>query len=111
MIHPKLARFIDLERMENIYQRLVSIDMDDLQKEKDFQYVKGGIDAILALIGINNNMAKLLGVDDELSDDEKKEFLKQFLRDTNPDAIEIALDQDYVDAEIPMEPPVNTSMN
>ena len=84
--------------------------MSDLSKEKDFQYVKGATDVILALIGINNNMTKLLGVDDELSDDEKKELLKQFLRDTNPDAVEIVFNQE----DDPLEPSVeyvDTSIN
>jgi hypothetical protein len=88
MIHPKLARFIDLAKAEKIYRELISCDISDMSPS-DSSYIKGATDAVLAIIGVNTKITKVLNIVPEMTNEERNQLLKEMMRKSNPDAIEI----------------------
>jgi hypothetical protein len=86
--------FLNIERLENLYRKLMKIDLKSLD-ESNLNYVCGAMDALMAITGIQNTLTTFLEMDIELSKENKIAFIKEAILAANPDAIDITESLDF----------------
>ena len=83
MINNVLAQYLDIGKMENISRRLMLLDLSNMSA-LDRAYLYGALDYQMAVLGIDNKLSKILGVDESLSEDERKEAILAFFNLSTP---------------------------
>lgn len=74
MYRTKFVRYLDFSKIENLYQKLVTINLKDLD-DREFLYVTGALDAMMAVIGVENKLYRILGLAEEEVSAKDLEFL------------------------------------
>ena len=87
-MHPKFLQYMDIEKVETLYKRLILIDLSDMPDHR-INYINGALDACLSVIGVDTRLSKLLDIDENLTREEMIEVSKSTMRYQYPDAEEI----------------------
>ena len=86
-MHPKFIRYMDVEKIETLYKRLILIDLEHLPKHKQ-DYINGALDGCLSALGIDTPLARVLDIEPDISREQMIETLKGILRNAYPDSKE-----------------------
>jgi hypothetical protein len=56
-------QYLNLDKIESLYRKIPQLEEESKLSDGDKEYLKGANDALLAILGVNNKLAKLTGID------------------------------------------------
>ena len=99
------VQFLNMDRIERLYRSIILIDSIDSEESNiEPQYVRGAQDALLAVLGNNNKLARIAGID--TSDKEREDMIlsaKAALIQMSPEA-EVVYGNPFGDEEFIFDP-------